>query len=138
MLNQRTAEWYMTGTVQRMLDSLRLCGYGSGVDATHETLSLHAIGPLPVATARADYDAAYKAARKTADDTRKLKIGPSAAFGFESYGDGRGTASVVFLAGHWTGSVAIDAPALTGDAGIDEMARLVQRQIWPRWTRHHS
>ena len=136
MLPMNVADWYMTGKASRILRGPQICGYRSGADATYETLSLHAVGPLPAAAARANYRAAYRAALGSADTTRRLSgIGPREAFGFESTGDGRGTASVVFLAGRYTGVVAIDAPALTGDADIEELSRLVRREIWPRWTR---
>lgn len=136
MLTQKTADWYMTGTARRLLHGSQLCGYGSGSDARHETLSLHVVGPLPAAVARADYQAAYRAARETAEEARRLPdLGPREAFGYENVDPDRGTASIVFLDGRWTGTVAIDAPALTGDASIEELSRLVKRTIWQRWTR---
>ena len=135
MLTAWVADLYTSVPVKRILENRQGCAYAGGKPPADETISLHVIGPLPVDTARKNYDAAYRAAKRTAANARRLRgFGPGTAFGYESSEQGRASAAAVFLSGNWTVEIAISGPESTGDATIHDVSLLLKRPIWPRWT----
>lgn len=135
MLTAKVADFHTHVSLRRTHNVALACAYGGGAAPDDETISLDVTGPLPAATARATYDAAYREARNGDGDVSRLRgFGPRSAFGVESSKDGRAIANVYFLDGRWIGTIAVSAPDSMGDATIDEMASMLKRSIWPRWT----
>lgn len=132
LLPPNIAEVYAEVSPEPILDGERSCAYSNATGTV--TIALVVIGPLPVAIGKADYEGAFAEAQRTGTPERLHGFGPPRAFGLEGVdNDGNATATVTFLAGRWTGQMAITAPAAAGDATVDSLASLLKHHVWKRW-----